>query len=103
MKGIKDENKTFELAAPLLTPVFDVPTVEYAALGDSFSAGTNTGGYLTSGPYANGNIFCHRSKYAYSMNLDLSELFPDKRVRKWFYACHGAETKNITHTYPNNV
>lgn len=80
---------------PLHAAVFDTPTLEYVALGDSYSAGTGADTYYLSGKFDNDQTFCHRSPNAYSMQLNIDDIFPNKKIRKWFYACHGAELINI--------
>ncbi|WP_306548969.1 GDSL-type esterase/lipase family protein [Desulfobulbus sp.] len=85
-----------QLEKPLHLPVLDIPTLDYVALGDSYSAGTGAGNYFDlPSKHSNGNNLCHRSGNAYSMSDEIDKLYPSFRLRRWFYACNGAETINI--------
>ncbi|TVR02298.1 MAG: hypothetical protein EA399_00530, partial [Desulfovibrionales bacterium] len=84
-----------ELDSPLDNPVFYLPYIEYVALGDSFSSGTGASDYFSRGFFSNVGTDCHRSENAYAMALDISASFPGKVIRRWFYACHGAETRHL--------
>lgn len=68
--------------------------LNYVALGDSYSSGHGVPPYdpatnVRSGPKRD---ICHRSKYAYSRVLEI----PHFRLKRSFFACSGATTKDVT-------
>lgn len=71
-------------------------TINYVALGDSYSAGEGVQPFLAGTDTPSDR--CHRSKYAYSRAVQLSPL----PLSRSFFACSGATTSNLLTTvqYP---
>jgi lysophospholipase L1-like esterase len=76
-------------SGPFLPVAPAATDVNYVALGDSYSAGH---GVMPYDPGTNDRRDkCHRSKYAYSRQLEL----PHVRLVRSFFACAGATTENV--------